>query len=171
MSTYVYGAADAKISPLVSETGGTPVYGVAKDVPGLQSIEVKTKSDTKELRGDNQLLAKISNIQSVEVTLKFAKWDLEIFSILTGAEYDEDRVTLKSNSTPGYFKLEGVSAQASGSGSNADVFFPKLIVTELPDMIGLSEEDFKTVTVTCEALPLADGTWIEAGYNATAKSL
>ena len=175
--TYVFGAADAKISPLVSDSGSAPVYGAAIDVPGLKSIEIKGSSSTKELRGDNRVLEKISVLESVEVTLTFAKWDPSIYSIMTGAALTEDedgsyRVSLGANASPSHFKVQAISVGASGAASNVDIVLPKLIVTDLPDMVGLSEEDFKTVSVTCEAIPLTStGEWIDWGYNADAITL
>jgi len=176
-ATYVFGAADAKISPLTADVTSAPTYGSAIDVPGLKSISISGSSDTKELRGDNKLIAKISTLQSVEVTLTFAMWDPSIYALLTGATLtpgtgDDYNVSLTASSTPAYFGLEAVSVGASGAGSNVSIFLPKLIITDLPDMVGLSEEDFKTVEVKCEALPsIANGKWIDWNYNETAEVL
>lgn len=173
--TYVFGAADAKISPLTADIAPAPTYGTAIDVPGLKSIAISGSSDTKELRGDNKLIAKISTLQSVEVTLTFAQWSGDLYALFTGATKTDDdsdySVTLAANDTPGYFSLEAVSVGASGSGSNVSIFLPKLIATELPP-IGLAEEDFKTFEVKCEALPsIATGEWLTWGYNSTAAEL
>lgn len=173
--TYVFGAADAKISPLTADTGSAPTYGSAIDVPGLKSIEISGSSDTKELRGDNRLLAKVSTLQSVEVTLTFAKWSADLYALFTGAtktaDGDDYTVTLTSTSEPGYFGLEAVSVGASGAGSNVSIFLPKMIVTELPGL-GLAEEDFQTVQIKCEAMPSeATGEWITWSYNSTAATL
>lgn len=175
-STHVFGAADAKISPLTSDSGLAPVYGTAIDVPGLKSIEIKGSSSTKELRGDNQPLESISILESIEVTLNFAKWDPSIYAIMTGSVVTEDagsyRVAMGATSKPQPFKVQAISAGATGSASNVDIIIYKLTATDLPDMVGLAEEDFKTVSVTCKAVPLAStGEWLEWGYNETAITL
>ena len=176
-STYVFGAADAKISPLTSDTGAAPAYGSAIDVPGLKNITVKGKSSTKELKGDERTIAKISKLDSVEVTFEFAEWSPQLFALATGAdltlgEGSDWSVSLGALSKGSYFKLEAVSLGASGAGSNVSIVLPKLICTDLPDMIGLSESDFKTVKITAEALPtLSTGEWITTSYNETAVAL
>lgn len=175
--TYVFGAADAKLRPLTSDQGSAPVYGTAIDVPGLKSISISGSSSTKELRGDHRTLAKVSVLESVEVTLEFAKWDPEIYAIVTGAVNTPGtdgsyEVVLSSNSQPGYFSVEAVSYAAEGAGSNVHIRLPKLIVTDLPDMVGHAEEDFKTVSIKCEALPLSStGEHVVWGYNADAVAL
>lgn len=173
-STYVFGAADAKISPLLTDGSPAPTYGTAIDVPGLQSIEISGENEVKELRGDNRSLVKLSVLQSVEVTLTFAKWDADLYALFTGAtkttDGDSYTVTLGADSQPGFFSLEAVSAGASGANSNVSIFLPKLVVTEMPGL-GLAEEDFQTVEITCEALPTATGDWISWSYNDTALDL
>lgn len=171
-STLVFGAQGAKIKPLLTD-GGTPTYGAEISIPGLKSVETSSKSGDKVLRGGNRLIAKISTLESVEVKIKFAKWDPQIYALVTGAAYTEDvdgsyLLSLNVNSSPKPFRLEAVSVTGSGEGSNISIIFPQLVVTNLPDMVGLSEEDFKTVEVTCEAIPMADGTWIDWAYNKTA---
>lgn len=176
-STYVFGAADAKISPLTSDSGTAPVYGTAIDVPGLKSISVTGKSSIKELKGDERTIAKISKLDSVEVELEFAEWSPQLFSIFTGADLElgegnDYSVTLGALSKGSYFKIEAVSLGASGAGSNVSIVLPKLICTELPDMIGLSESDFKTVKISAEALPtISSSEWIQFNYNSTAVEL
>jgi hypothetical protein len=173
--TYVFGVADAKISPLVTDAVGGATYGTAIDVPGIKSVTIKGTSTTKELRGDNRLLAKISTLDSVQVDIEFAKWDAELYALFTGATLTTDgnnwNVDLSANQSGVPFKLEAVSVGASGAGSNVNIILHKVIVTDLPDFLGFTEEDFKTVKVTADALPLVDGSWIGAGYNETGLSL
>jgi hypothetical protein len=176
IATHVFGAADAKISPLNSDTDTATVYGLAIDVPGIKSIEISGSSETKEFRGDNVPLVTSSVLTTVEVTLTFAKWDPNIYALLTGSDLTEDgddyEVALTSASRANYFRLRAVSVNAEGNGSNVYIELPKMIATELPDMVGLSEEDFKTVEVKCQALPRSsDGKWLVWGYAADAVTL
>jgi phi13 family phage major tail protein len=171
LTTHVFGAQHAEIAELLtddSETG--PTYGTPFDVPGLKSISVSPSSNSVELRGDNQLLVKETVLQTVEITLEFAKWDARIYALLTGSDLIEDALTgaytvaYNTSSKPALFSLGAISAGATG-GAQVAIFFPKLQITNLPDMIGLNEEDFKTVTVTCEAIPTAGGDWMSFSYS------
>jgi len=174
-TTYVFGASGAKISKLLTDpAGGTATFATGVTVPGLKSVEISGKSNSKPLRGDNKLLANLTTLESVEVKLTFAKWDQNLWSIFTGATVTTDSTTgnststLSAGQTGSYFKLNAVSYAASGSGSNVVINLPKLIVTDLPP-IGLKEEDFATFEVSCEAVPLeSTGEWITWGYNTTA---
>lgn len=170
LNTHVFGAQHAEIAELLTDTLSGATYGTPFDVPGLKSVSVSTSSDSKELRGDNQLLAKETVVQNIEVTLEFAKWDARVFALITGATLATNidgsyTVTQTATATPKEFSLMARSASATGTGTSVSVTFPKLKITNLPDMIGLAEEDFKTVTVTCEAIPTALGVWFDYQYE------
>jgi hypothetical protein len=176
LTTHVFGAQHAEIAELLTDDAETgPTYGTAFDVPGLKSISVSPSSNSVELRGDNQLLAKETVLQTVEITLEFAKWDARIYALLTGSTLTETYsgevgytgeyfVNYTTGSTPSMFSLTANAAGAT-SGATVSIYFPKLQITNIPDMIGLAEEDFKTVTVTCEAIPTAGGDWMSFSYN------
>jgi hypothetical protein len=167
LTTHVFGAQHAEISALLTDTASGPTYGTPFDVPGLKSVSVSPSSNSVELRGDNQLLVKETTLQSVEITLEFAKWDARIFALLTGSDLDISgdaySVTYTTASTPALFSLRANAAGAT-DGATVEIFFPKLKITNIPDMLGLVEEDFKTVTVTCEAIPTAAGEWMSFDY-------
>lgn len=177
-TTYVFGAADAKIAKLLTDpAAGSATYATAIDVPGIKSIEITGSSDTKELRGDNKLIASVSTLQTVEVKITCAKWDAALWALFTGATLTNDAITgdatvsLGSGNTGSYFKLTAVSVGASGAGSNVKIVLPKLLVTDLPPL-SFAEEDFATAEITATALPLeSNGQWLEWGYNSTAASL
>jgi len=173
LNTHVFGAQHAEIAELLTDTPLGATYGTPFDVPGLKSVSVSTTSDSKELRGDNQLLAKETVVQNIEVTLEFAKWDARVFALITGATLTENldesySVSMGANATPKEFSLLARSASATGTGTAVSISFPKLKITNLPDMIGLAEEDFKTVSVTCEAIPTATGVWFDYNYEVPA---
>lgn len=170
LSTHVFGAQHAEIAELLTDDALGTTYDTAIDVPGLKSVTLNTSSNAVELRGDNQLLAKETVVQSVEVQLEFAKWDARIASLITGAALIENvdgsySLSYSTVDTPKEFSLMAVSASATGSGSSVSIYFPKLKITNIPDMVGLSEEDFKTVTVTCEAIPTFTGSWFDWSYT------
>jgi hypothetical protein len=169
LKTYSFGAQHAEIAGLTSDDAiAGQTYGEVFDVPGLKSIASSASSNTVELRGDNRLIVKETTLQSVEVTLEFAMWDANIFALLTGAELVENggagySLTYTTSSTPAMFSLRARPAAASG-GNTLEIFYPKLIITNLPDMLGLVEEDFKTVSITCEVIPTEDNIWMSWTY-------
>jgi hypothetical protein len=174
-TTYVFGASGAKISKLLTDpSGGSATYATGITVPGLKSVEISYKSNTKDLRGDQKLIASLSIVESAEVKLMFAKWDQNLWSIFTGATVTTDTTTGNSSSTfsagqtGSYFKLNAVSYAASGVGSNILINLPKLIVTT-PPPINLKEEDFAAFEVVAQAVPLeSTGEWLTWTYNTTA---
>lgn len=172
LTTHVFGAQHAEIAELLTDTPTGATYGTPFDVPGLKSISVSPSSNTVELRGDNQLLVKETTLQSVEVTLEFAKWDARIYALLTGSQLTSNPdgsyfVNYSTAAVANEFSLEARAAGATAGGT-VTIYFPKLKITNLPDMIGLVEEDFKTVTITCEAIPTATGQWMSFDYTPAA---
>lgn len=170
LSTHVFGAQHAEIAELLSDDAQGTTYDTALDVPGLKSVTLNTSSNSVELRGDNQLLAKETVVQTVEVSLEFAKWDARIAALITGAELIDAAdgsysIKYSTSDQPKEFSLLALSAGATGAGAAVSIFFPKLKVTNLPDQAGLAEEEFKTVTVTCEAIPTFEGSWFDWNYT------
>jgi len=171
LATHVFGAQHAEISSVTAEDpiAETITYGTPVDVPGLKNVTVNISTDSKELRGDNTLLAKETVVQNVEVVLEFAKWDATIFAAITGSTIvnstDGYSVAVNANNTPGTFALRAQSVSTSESGKIAEIFFPKLKISNLPDMLGLVEEEFKTVSVTCEVIPAYTGDWMVFNYG------
>jgi hypothetical protein len=170
-ATHVFGAQHAEIASITTEDPITQTitYGTAIDVPGLKNVTVNVSSDSKELRGDNTLLAKETVVQNIEVVLEFAKWDATVFAAITGSTItdttDGYSVAVNANNNPGTFSLRALSASTSESGKQAEIYFPKLKIANIPDMLGLVEEDFKTVSVTCEVIPTYSGDWMVFNYG------
>lgn len=170
-ATHVFGAADASIATVATEDPITQTitYDTAVDVPGLKNVTVNVSTDVKELRGDNTLLAKESVVQNVEVELEFAKWDATIYAALTGSQLVDSSngysFAVNSANIPKPFALRALSVSTSESGSQAEIYFPKLRIANIPDMLGLVEEDFKTVSITCEVIPTFTGDWMVFNYG------
>ena len=177
-TSVVYGAADAKISKLLTDpAGGTATYGAAIDVPGIKSIEVTATTATKELRGDNKLLDSIQVTEKLEVTITFAKWDQDLYALFSGGSVVGDTTTgdstftLNGGQQGSYFKLEAVSVKGEGGASNIKIELPKCVATSLP-AVSLAEEDYATFTVTAACLPrTSDDKHLVVTYNTTAATL
>jgi len=168
LTTHVFGAQHAEIAELITD-GATPVYGTPLDIPGIKSINATVSSKSEELRGDNGPLVKETLVENIEVEIEFAKWDARIYALVTGAtltvEVDGSySVSYEKGAVPKEFSLRGQAASATG-GAAVEVFYPKLKISNVPDMVGLSEETFKTVTLTCDALPNANGQWFDFSFT------
>jgi hypothetical protein len=177
-TTIVYGAADAKISKLLTDpSGGSATYATSIDVPGIKSIEITAKTNSKELRGDNKLLDSIQIVDSLEVKVTFAKWDQNLYALFSGATVTTDTTTGNSTATllgatvGSYFKLDAVSVKGEGAASNVQITLPKCIASSLPN-VSLAEEDYATFEVTLTALPRnSDNQFLTFVYNTTAATL
>lgn len=179
--TKVFAAKDAKVFALTADpAGGTATYGAAIDVPGLKTVTISGDVNTVELRGDNSLLDASSSLTSIDVSMEFAKQSLDLLAAFFNNLVTDSGTTpnqksiwgLTGASTLGYF---GMTCQAVGADTiTGDVQFSlhKLILSSFPEM-GLEEEDYKTSSVECKAMPLlATGNkWVTVTVNETAAAL
>jgi len=160
----LYAVDDCKIAKLTADpAGGSPSYGSILDVPGIKTATISGTVDTKELRGDNQLLDKNSTLKSIQVAVQHAKLSLDVLAILQGGAVVDAGTTpnqtatytLLGTDTMNYFKLEARTPANGADFIGGDVHFVlhKLIISALPD-IGLTEEDYRIVSFTADASPL-----------------
>jgi len=178
--TKTFAVTDAKIAALLTDPdGGAATYGPSLDVPGVKSVTISGDMETKQLRGDNQLLDSDTILTNVSVSIEHAKFSFDVFGVLLGVDPVETGATpngtlslpIKGDSKPGYFKLEAVSASSDIIGGNMGFELPKLIASSFPEM-GLAEEDYKTHSWEADALPLrSTGDWIIPTLHETAKVL
>lgn len=180
--TKVFATEDAKIAKLTADpTGGSATYATALDVPGIQSIAISGDIDGKELRGDNALLDKFSKLTNISVEVAYAKLSLDVLPVILGGAVTDSGTTpnqvatyeLLGSSTFNYFKLEAKTPAGGADTLTGDVHFvlPKLMLSEFPE-IGTEEEDYKTISFTADAIPLAaTGRWLAIVANETAAAI
>lgn len=176
----LFGIADAKVYPVTADVSGGITYGTGIDVPGVKSLTIAGTVETKELRGDNQLLDSFSVLKSITATLNYAKTDFDILAAVLGATVADSgsgstevvTTTLAGDDALGYFKIEAKAVSVDLVGGDIHVVLPKCIAAGFP-FAGLAEEDYQTLSLPCTVVPtIATGLkWVEIIQNETAAAL
>jgi len=161
--TFVYGVTDCKIAQLVDDSGSTPTYDDAIDVPGIQEFEVSFNVESKELTGDDVVLDRRTAVKSISVDVTHAKISLEALEVLLGGTLttsgtSPSRVHMyrQGSSTPPYFKLSAQVTQVDEEGADLHFVLWKAKITDFS--MGATGDDYKTVSFTAEAIPCAGNT-------------
>lgn len=175
--TKVFAAKDCRISPMLTDvTGGTATFGTSVDVPGIKMIEISGDIETKELRGDNQLLDQDAVLQNVKAKIANAKVSLDAVAVIMGGAVVDSGTTpnqialweLLGTTTLGLFKLEAVSATADPVAGNVKYTLWKARAASLP-ALGLAEEDYMIPEMELVTSPLlANSKWMSVAINETA---
>ena len=73
------GLGDLQVAPVLGD-----VPGVWVDVPGARSLSFNTESDSDELEGDNQVIAKVRNAPSLSGSIELGRINLAALAVLLG---------------------------------------------------------------------------------------
>lgn len=178
----LYAVEDAKIYELTADpAGGSPSYDDAIDIPGIKVVGIGGSVNSTTLRGDNSLLDSFSVLENVELSMEWAKINLDAQAIMLGGTVTDGGTTPNETATFArartdrlkYFKLEA-KTPADGVdpvGGDAHLVFYKCILAGFPEG-GLAEEDFQTQSVSIMAVPLiSDDAWWDIVINETATTL
>ncbi|WP_330349275.1 phage tail protein [Streptomyces sp. NBC_00582] len=181
--TKVYAIKDAKIAPLTADpAGGSATYGTLIDVPGIKSLEISGDVETKQLRGDNTLLASNSSVSNIQVAVTHAKLSLDVLAAILGGTVTDSGTGSTEVSTYDLtgagatlppFKIEGVTPTGGVDivGGDLHVVLHKLTLAGFPDL-GFAEEDYRIASFTANAEPLlANDKWLSIILNETAAAI
>lgn len=178
--SYTFGTEDAKIAKLTADpAGGTATYGSLVDVPGIKSVTISGNVESKELRGDNQLMAVITKLRDVTATFNHAKLSLDVLPVFFDTTTVDAGITpnmtatwdLAGDDDMNHFGFTAKAAQADTIGGDVHFTLTKCILSAFPDL-GLAEEDFKEHSAAAIAMPrLSDNKWITAAINETSAAL
>lgn len=162
--------ADVKIAAIA----GDGTVGTYTDMTGAMKLQVTPKTETKKLYGDSQLQDVYQKTTEIELNVECSLLSLDAYSVLVGGTLDTagtDKATYKlksSNSTPGYFKIEGQWTYAGDGNGDAHVVLYKCKVTDPPDLeINDASGNFGTVKFKAIALPNDTGDWFDIVVNTT----
>lgn len=178
----LYAVEDAKIYELTSDPdGGAPAYGAAIDMPGIKVVGIGGSVNNSTLRGDNSLLDSFSVLENVEVSMEWAKINLDAQAIMLGGTVTDSGTTPDQLATFArartdklkYFKLEAKTPVDGVDmvGGAAALKFYKCILSGFPEG-GLAEEDFQTQSVTLMSVPLiSNDAWWDVILQETSAAL
>ena len=178
----IYAVDDCKIAKLTGDTsGGSATYASIIDVPGIKTLEISGTVDTKQLRGDNQLLDQISLLTGVSVAVSHAKISFDVLAVIAGGTVTDSGSTPNQKATWdllgtdrfSYFKIEARTPVDGADPVGGDLHFVlhKCQITDFPS-IGNAEEDYRIVSFNAAATPLiSTNKWITAVLEETATAI
>jgi hypothetical protein len=158
--TKVFGVDDMGVYKLTADVAGTtPTWGSKVDVVGAKSMETTLETETKELRGDNTLLAADAILRRITGKIGYAKKNLDVWAAMTSAVVTDAGTTpaqsstiiIAQSTTPAYVKIEGQSRHVDLVAGDLHIVLYKAIPANL--LTGFAEEDYRTQGNDFTAIP------------------
>jgi hypothetical protein len=160
-ATKVFGIDDAGIYKLSTDPAGAPpTYATKVDIIGAQSMEMTLATDTKELRGDNQLLAADSIIKDLTGKVLFGKFNFDVWAALSSMTASDSGVspnqrtamTMAQADVPAYAKVEVQSKHVDSVAGDLHFLVYKIIPMNF--MGGLADENYRVQEFGFTSVPL-----------------
>lgn len=107
----IYDVHDFKVYELLTDTGASPTYGAAVDIPGIAEVSADPNLLTAELKGDATIIAKKGRVDKFTGSATYGKIALDALPVIMGGETNDVTTSharwrlLGTNSLP-YFKAE-----------------------------------------------------------------
>lgn len=128
------GLADLQVAPLTG-AGDTP--GAWVDVPGARSLSFNTESDSDELEGDNQIIAKVRNAPSLSGSIELGQINLAALAVMLGgtvqttgtAPNEVSKLEQSSANVTAFYTIAGQAPGVDAAGSAYRVTVKKAITT------------------------------------------
>lgn len=160
-STVVFDVKDFKVYPLSSDTGASPTYGSAVDVPGIANVTMNPNFITAELKGDSVVLAQKSRIDRMNLSATYGRLSLDVLKVLFGGTLTEGasdaEYNLAGTVTVPYFKaafqIDDTELGTSNNGS-VQVTLYKCTVTG-GGLLNQQTDQFGQPTMDIQAIPSA----------------
>lgn len=165
------------VYPLTSDTNSSPVYGEGVQVPGILSLHITPKIETKELFGDSMVKDIYSRVVGSDIQIENSLMSVEALAVIQGGTVSTSGEGLsevktytfdKDDATPPYFKIEGEWTYAGSGIAIAKVTIYKAKCTQAPDIvINDSSGDFGNLSAQLSAVACtSNGKWIDYEFKA-----
>jgi hypothetical protein len=174
-TTRLLGVNDAAIYKMLTDVAASaPTYASKVDVVGVKSLECSLEIDTKELRGDNTLLAADSVMKRISGTLAYAKHGFDVWGAALSSAAADSGTTPNMKTTydivqttlPASVKIEAQTKQVDYVGGDVHIILWKCAPNTMP--FGFMEEDYRTQSFGFVSMPVI-GTPATAPANAWAQ--
>lgn len=159
-STTLYDVADAKLYPLSSDSGASPTYGTAVDVPGIYAVSIDPQVVVASLKGDGgRVIAHKGKVDRVTMSLTYGKLDLDVLAVLLGSTVtDPSSGQARLRHTAGTqlprFAL-GVTIEDTDSGVGCVQVIAYSAQVTGASIAGLQSESYAQPSVDVECIGLA----------------
>ncbi len=126
------GLADLQVAPLVAD-----VPGAWADVPGARTLSFNTESESDELEGDNDIIAKVRNPSTLSGSIEVGRINFASLAVMLGGTVETTGVTPNAVSeleqaggvSVSYFQIAGQAPGVDVEGSAYRVTIMKALVT------------------------------------------
>jgi hypothetical protein len=155
--TVVYDVHDFKVYALTDDSGASPVYSAAVDVPGIAEASMDPNFLTAELKGDARIIAKKGRVDKFTCSATYGKVSLDVLNTVLGGTITDTASSsarwrlLGDNSLP-YFKAEFKIQDVDTGLGDLHVRLYKCQLTGGTLISGQTDE-FGQPTMELEAIP------------------
>jgi len=119
----LFGINDAKLLPMLENTGAAATYDSPIDIPGIRKIELKPDVMTKDLYGDEETLDYFSKVKKWEGSIEHAQISLQVLAKLFGNTWatsgsspnEAGTFTWKSTDRSLPFQIQGLCTYIGGT--------------------------------------------------------
>lgn len=155
--TVVFDVHDCKVYVLLTDTGASPTYGPAIDVPGIASIDVSPNFVTAELKGDAKVIAKKGRVDKMTLSATYGKVSIDVLHALLGGAITDTASTqanwkFKGANSLAYFKLIFKIDDVETGLGDVVVTLWKCQLTG-GTLVGGSSDNFGQPTLQLEGIP------------------
>lgn len=107
----IYDVHDFKVYALTADTGASPTYDAAVDIPGIAEVSADPNLLTAELKGDATIIAKKGRVDKFTGTATYGKIALDALPVIVGGDTTDPSTThaqwrLQGTNSLPYFKVE-----------------------------------------------------------------
>lgn len=165
-----YSAEDCKVFPF---SAGVP--GTGLDVPGFNTLTSDPQTTEAQNRGDNQVIASVSSLDSLDLTLTVGIWNVDAIAAIAGGTVvnagttpDQTRtLTHNVNDVKTDFALKVMAKSKSPDGGMVQIIFPRCQSKNVPGY-GLADADFNNLDLDISAIPNTAGDIVSVKQYETA---
>lgn len=155
-NTVFFDIHDAAVYSLTADTGASPTYGAAVDVPGIAEVGLDPSLITAELKGDARIMAKRGRVEKMTVSATYGKLDLDVIEVVLGGTVtdtasDSSWELLGDNDLPYFafrFKIDDLDP---GVGTVMATLWKCQLTGGT--LLGSSTDSFGQPTMQIEAIP------------------
>jgi hypothetical protein len=153
--TVLYDVSDFKVYALTADTGASPTYGAAVDVPGIAQVGLDPNFLTAELKGDAKIIARRGRVDKVKIAATYGKLSQTVLAIIMGGTVTSGSGTsgylLKGTNSLPYFKCAFTITDADVGSVNVTLYKAQLTGGTL---ISQQTDNFGQPTMDVEGIPL-----------------
>lgn len=118
---------DCKISELTADTGASPTYATAIDVPNIVSMQVQPQLRSATLEGDAVVDSVYSKVTHATGSIQFRSVPMDVLGVMLGASVTQSGTTpnqttvlaIGENAKGKFFKLQGRAVNVEGIDATA----------------------------------------------------